>query len=581
MLQDRSYQTEAVGAIYNYFATKKGNPLVAMPTGTGKSIVIARFLESIFRSYPNQRVLVLTHVKELIEQNYDKLKTVWPNAPAGINSAGLGRNDFLHPIIFAGIASVAKKAMYFGHVDLVLIDEAHLLSPNENTMYQKFLSELLKTNPAMKVIGFTATKWRLGHGDITEGEGAIFTDTCFDITTMHAFNRLIAEGYLAPLIPKHTRALLDVDGVHMRGGEYIQSELQNAVDRDEITAAALREALEMGHDRRHWLIFCAGVEHAINVAQMLTSMGFPCATVHSKMTDAERDKNIADFKAGRVRAITNNNVLTTGFDMPGIDLILMLRPTASPVLWVQMLGRGTRPFSCAEWTKENCLVLDFAGNTRRLGPINDPVVPRRKGQKGGEAPVKLCGSCATYNHASVRFCVCCGQEFIVQTKLKAAASTEQLIKGDTPIVEVFKVDHITYAVHRKHDVPDMIRVSYYCGLRMFNEFVCIEHEGFAGRKARHWWRDRTETPMPATTAEALEIADTLKPATHLRMWVNKKYPEILKTCFDNTAFGTVESDGVLPSIEPTGVPTENIIKPNLPTKQAYEVTDQYDDDIPF
>jgi DNA repair protein RadD len=166
--------------------------------------------------------------------------------------------------------------------------------------------------------------------------------------------------------------------------------------------------------------------------------------------------------------------------------------------------------------------------------------------------------------------------------LKAAASTEQLIKGDTPIVEVFKVDHITYAVHRKHDVPDMIRVSYYCGLRMFNEFVCIEHEGFAGRKARHWWRDRTDTPMPATTAEALEIADTLKPATHLRMWVNKKYHEILKTCFDNTAFGTVEADGELPSIEPTGKLTDlNIIKPNLPSKQTYPVTDQYDDDIPF
>jgi len=147
LIQSRSYQSEAVGAIYNYFATKQGNPLVAMPTGTGKSVVIAMFLESIFRAYPNQRVLVLTHVKELIEQNYDKLKTVWPNAPAGINSAGLGRNDFLHPIIFAGIASVAKKAMYFGHVDLVLIDEAHLLSPNENTMYQKFLSELMKINP--------------------------------------------------------------------------------------------------------------------------------------------------------------------------------------------------------------------------------------------------------------------------------------------------------------------------------------------------------------------------------------------------------------------------------------------------
>lgn len=537
LLTPRSYQIECVDSLYSYFSEFVGNPVCALPTGTGKSVVIAMFLESIYKLYPRQKVLILTHVKELIQQNYSKLLAVWPNAPAGVNSAGLGQRDIHLPIIFAGIGSVAKYWSSFGHVDLVIIDEAHLVSPTEETMYQMFLKGLKSINPLMKVIGFTATPWRLGHGRITED--GIFTDLAFDITGLAPFNRLIAEGYLAPLTPKKTASTLNVDGVHMRGGEFIPGELQNAVDRDEITASALREAMEKGSDRKHWLIFASGVQHAQNIADMLTNFGEPCVAVHSKMPDSVRDKNIADFRSGRVRAVVNNNVLTTGFDMPGIDLILMLRPTASPVLWVQMLGRGTRP--CPEEQKVDCLVLDFAGNTRRLGPINDPVIPKKKGAKGGDAPIKLCDVCATYNHASVRFCTCCGTEFLQAVKLKQAASSEQLIKGDLPVVEVFKIDHITVAQHDKAGRPPAMKISYYCGLHLFDEYVCIEHDGYAGRKARIWWKERTAEAVPRTTLEAMMLAEHLKTPTHLRIWINKKYPEIMAHCFDGTAFGSQEA----------------------------------------
>ena len=173
-----------------------------MPTGTGKSLVIAGFLESIYRQYPMQKVLVLTHVKELIEQNCEKLLALWPTAPAGVFSAGLKRKDIHDRIIFAGIASIAKHAEKFGCVHLVIIDEAHLVSPSEETMYHKFLAALRVVNPHIKVIGLTATPWRLGQGKITED--GIFTDVCFDITSISAFNRLIQEGYLSPLIPRRT-----------------------------------------------------------------------------------------------------------------------------------------------------------------------------------------------------------------------------------------------------------------------------------------------------------------------------------------------------------------------------------------
>ncbi len=598
MIRDRSYQIEAVNSVWSYFGSKSGNPVIAMPTGTGKSVVIARFLQSVFNSYPSQRVMMLTHVKELIQQNFEKLQMVWKFAPCGVYSAGLGRKEHNRPITFAGIASVAKVWSLFGHIDLIIIDEAHLVSPSEATMYQNFIRGLLSINPMLKVIGLTATPWRLGHGHITDPvvkpdgseEPSIFTDVCFDITGIEAFNRLIAEGYLSPLVPKRTKIVLDIEGVHMRGGEFIEKELQTAVDKDELTYAALKEAMELGHDRKKWLIFASGTDHADHIADMLNSLGVPTGCVHSKREG--RDQTIKDFKAGLLRAVVNNNVLTTGFDDHEIDMIVVLRPTASSVLWVQMLGRGTRPLyapgfdldtiegrlaSIEAGGKRNCLVLDYAGNTPRLGPVNDPVVPRRKGQKGGDAPVKECPVCMCYVHASLRWCngempdgSACTHEFKFETKLKQSASTADLIAGDMPVTEVRAVDHISIAVHSKEGVPDMLKVSYFCGLQMYQEYVCVGHSNFAGKKARQWWRARTDEEMPNDARAALEKAVKLKPATHLRIWVNKKYPEILATCFDGTAFGTI-----LPSdyYEPPPVAGG--------TSTASKRTPYDDDEIPF
>lgn len=566
-MKPRSYQLEAVQSIYDYFGYASGNPLIAMPTGTGKSVVIAMFLQSVFHSYPTQRVLILTHVKELIVQNYEKLRAIWSQAPAGIYSAGLNRRETHYNITFGGIASVAKRWKDFGFVDLVIIDEAHLVSPNDETMYQRFLKGLMETNPYLKVIGLTATPWRLGHGKLTDPvhvNGAtvpsLFTDICFDITGVEAFNRLIAEGFLSPVVPKATTSKLDVDGVHMRGGEFIPKELQLAVDKHEVTVAAVKEAMESGWNRQHWLVFAAGVDHAIHTAEVLNSMDIPAVAIHSKLSNAERDKAIEGFKNGEYRAAVNNNVLTTGFDFPAIDLIVCLRPTASTVLWVQMLGRGTRPCE----GKDNCLVLDFAGNTKRLGPINDPVLPRRKGEKGGEAPVKECPVCHTYVHAGKKFCdgimpdgKDCKHEFTFQTKFTQGASSGQLIKGDLPIVEVFDVDHVTYAIHTKAGRPPMLKVSYYCGYRMFNEYVCPEHPDYAGRKARIWWKERSSMEMPTSTLAALDLSGTLKTPTQLRIWINKKYPEILAFCYDGTAFGAKgKIDAALPTQIQTTEPVE-------------------------
>lgn len=347
MIALRPYQRDALDGLYAYWEREKGNPLIVAPTGSGKSILIATFVREARENFPGTRFLIATHVKELIAQNFSAMLRAWPTAPAGIYSAGLGQRSIGQPIIFCGIQSVHARAEIFGHVDLLLVDEAHLIPRNSDTMYGRFIAALRKINPAMKVVGFTATPYRLDSGRLDKGDTRIFDGIAFDI----GIARLVDEGHLAPLVSKATETALDVSGVKKRGGEYIEAELQKAVDKEGVTEKAVAEIVRYGETRKSWLLFCAGVDHARHVAEALVRLGINAAFVHGGMADRERDRALSAFKAGQLRAVANANLLTTGFDHPTLDLIALLRPTLSTGLYVQMLGRGMRPAP----GKENCI----------------------------------------------------------------------------------------------------------------------------------------------------------------------------------------------------------------------------------
>lgn len=550
----REYQDYAVGSIVSYFVEgNSGNPVVAMPTGTGKSLVIAEFVRHVFEQWTGQRVIMLTHVKELIEQNYDKLMQIWPTAPAGIYSAGVGRKELNYPITYAGIQSIVNVVHLCGHIDLVIVDECHLIPKKSNTMYRKFINFLLKVNPKLKVIGLTATPYRVGMGLITDEDG-LFDDICCDMTSLEAFNWFFEEGYLATLVPRRTNTQINVEGIGTQQGDFKQKELQEASDQELITHAAVAEMVQAADDenRKHWLIFGTGVDHVNNIVTELHNQGVSAACVHSKMSTNERDENIRAFLAGEFTALVNNGVLTTGFDAPSVDLIGVLRATKSPGLWVQIMGRGTRPFYAKGYDltdkqgrlsaimfseKPDCLVMDFAGNTKRLGPINDPVLPKAKGKGGGEAPVRECERCRTMFHASLQVCPQCGMEYPPEIKFRAKASSDALIaktkKEVVPEVAVYTVDMLTYKLRSgRIGKPGFIEVTYQCGLRRFKQPLCLEHEGFAGKKARDWWRKATGcdegTLIPKTLSDAIQRWGECETPENIRVWSNKKpYPEIM------------------------------------------------------
>lgn len=523
----RPYQQDAVTAVCDYFKTHNGNPIVAMPTGTGKSLVIGALIK-LAMPFKHQRVLVLTHVKELLEQNCKIARAMIPNVDAGMYSAGLNKRDTNNRVIFGGIASIHTRPDELGKFDLMLIDECHLISNNTNSMYQQFITAQKALNKKIRIVGFSATPYRFKGGLLVDG--TVFDAICYDLTSLKAFNKLVDDKFLAPLIAHETSTTLSITNVGTRGGELIPGQLQRAVDTDPITRKVVRELVNKGQNRHHWLIFATGINHCDNVVKALIAAGITATAVHGRMDTPERSKNIAAFKSGEIRALVNNNILTTGFDCPDIDLIGLLRPTLSPGLWVQMLGRGTRIHP----NKENCLVLDFAGNSHRLGPINDVILPAwRKGKKTkGTAPVKTCENCQTINHASVRECVLCGTTFPTVNKLIPVASTKAVMAGTKPLCKTVAVQKVFYVKHSKTAyTPSTMKVSYVCGVKIYNEWICVEHKGYALRKAREWWLKRATSQLPKTVDEALKLSASLAIPQKITVALNNKYPVILNTFF--------------------------------------------------
>lgn len=512
-MQLRDYQQEAIDATFEWWRGGGGNPLIVAPTGAGKSIILAAFIKRCVDDYPGTRIVLATHQKELIQQDYAALMRLWPEAPAGIYSAGLARRQANRAITFAGIQTVAKRADEFGFVDILMVDECHLIPRKGTTQYQRFIEGLRETNPNLKVVGLTATPFRLDSGRLDAGEGAIFDGIAYDIP----IPMLVERGYLAPLVSKSPSFVFDTKGLHTRGGDFIEKEMAARFNTDDVTKQAVREICQLGRDRKSWLLFCISIEHAAAVRDELRAQGVAAEMVTGKTSGGERSRILADFKAGRVRAITNVNVLTTGFDAPATDLLAFLRPTQSLGLYMQMAGRAMRIAD----GKDNGLVLDYAGNVMRHGPVDAvnvssaaPGKSKDPNAEPGEVPAKTCPECSTILFIAARECSDCGYVFPEpEPKIEREASTAAIMNMTAeddwrPVTDFALRRHIK----RGGNTP-MIFVDYLIDGRVVSEPFCPEHVGFPRQKAVQWWHQMAGTTPPNTVAEALEReAEIRRPA---------------------------------------------------------------------
>ena len=581
----RGYQQIAVNAVYDYLRKSDLNPCVVLPTGAGKSIVIAKIVTDAVTLWQG-RCLILAHVKELLEQNATKIAALCPEIDIGIFSAGLNSRNTKERVIVAGIQSVYDKAAQLGSFDLVLIDEAHLIPPDGDGMYRSFLDDMKKINPNIRLIGMTATPYRLKGGLICRKEN-LLNEVCCEI----GVRELIVAGYLSKLRSKNGKYKADLDNLHIRGGEFVAEDVEKAMDNERLVTASCREIAELCKDRKKVLIFASSIDHCRHIAETIREQTHEeCGIVTGHTPKLERaeildrfrgitQKNLFGEAKPELKYLVNVGVLTTGFDAPAIDCVAILRPTNSAGLYYQMVGRGFR--LSPDTGKTDCLILDYGGNIMRHGPVDMIRItenPRRKGNGG--APVRECPQCQSVFPAGRTACPDCGYEFPREERElrhDSRACSDGILSGESSELE-YPVKDVYYCTHTKRNAdegtPKTMRIDYMIGFNDFQaEWVCPEHTGYARRKFEKWWRERTEIDPPGTAAECVQIAQKgylKKPvAITVKTTAGQRFPEIVKYMFAENEPDAEEAALIAALAEDTA---EGI------TAAKIELTDE---DVPF
>ena len=356
--QLRAYQQEAVKRVVHHFRATSDPAVVVLPTGSGKSLVIAE-LARLARG----RVLVLAHVRELVEQNHAKYQAY--GLVADIFSAGLKRKEASRQVVFGSVQSVVRNLAQFNDASftLLVIDECHRVSLEEDSSYRQVIDHLQRQNPQLKILGLTATPFRLGqgfiyhrhyHGMVRGGEESFFTDCVFE----QPLRLMVKQGFLAA--PR--RLDMAIEGYDFSAlapsssGLFREEELNRVVAGSRATPGIIAQVVEQAADCQGVMIFAATVAHAEEIMGYLPAE--QSALITGATLSAERTALIDAFKARKLKYLVNVAVLTTGFDAPHVDLIAILRPTESVSLYQQIVGRGLR----LSPGKEACLILDYAGN---------------------------------------------------------------------------------------------------------------------------------------------------------------------------------------------------------------------------
>ena len=405
----RFYQTEAIDSVQPL----EGRKLIVIPTGGGKSYIAGRLASDSVMFVG--RVLVLVHVKELVEQDAEAILKADMLADMGIICAGIDPRELSDDLIeylgrldaditVASVQSVYKKLQYWDDIGLIIVDEAHRITPVGGKLY----TAVFKRFPDVPVVGLTATPFRMGTGYLHKGDNALFDAIAYEIS--HA--ELVELGYLVPFANKGSDLAYDDEKLKKVGGEFSQASLAKLTKDGAKTRKIVSQFVQRARERNHWLVFAMSVRHAKMIKEFLAEEGIEAGIIYDDMhkDGLSRDDEIALFKMGIYRALINVNVLTTGFDFPALDCVVLCRPIASPVLFIQCIGRGTR--LSPDTGKMDCLVLDYGGNVARHGDFSSPdITPVKKSKKRKE-----CENCGERNTTGARQCAACGHKFIEMFK---------------------------------------------------------------------------------------------------------------------------------------------------------------------
>lgn len=557
----RPYQEDVLRTIWEALPTDQFI-LIQAATGSGKTICFSELIKRLLSQWPNIRIGILAHRRELITQAQDKLLKVWPDAPIGIACASVSNDiDTDKPIVIGSIQTLSRRTGTTAPFDLVIVDEAHKIpGMNINSQYKTWIETMIRYNPKTRILGMTATPFRLSQGYIygtacKPGNINLFPDLHYRIS----ISDLQKDGYLCGYRAKATTDISsDLSGVR-KTGDYNVGDLSIVMSKQQHVGSAVAALNEHAADRRHVIVFAVTIAHAEKLRE---AFGEQATIIHSELNDNARYQALSDFESGKIRIIVNVMVLSEGFDSPAVDCIIMCRPTMSPGLFIQMVGRGLRPHP----DKTDVLILDLANNCQTHGDPNNPKVeiPGRTKKKLSvieEKKIKRCPNCDEVVEPRETICSVCGWEFVTERNDPVILTDYQFkkVKSASMVAEISDIEMSKYVSKKGNLMIKAVITAWVPGSinpHFINHFMIFGDEGhpYAISKNRAAWRKITGDEPPKSAQEGIERQEEFKTALGTHGWI--------EICEENK-FMKIEKWKVDPPPADYLIPAQEITEPPL------------------
>lgn len=540
----RPYQVSALDALHAAIQ-ERDILLLQAATGAGKTVMIVRLINKYFHDHPGRNFLVVMHKKELVEQfvkSFFKFSDI-PLADIGIACAGVNKTVSVgRRVTVASVQTLVNHLDKFPGADLVVVDETHRIGHDFASQYQKLMQTLRDYKPHHKVIGVTATAYRLGHG-------MIYGDRCKpgrtnffpELTHRVTYKELVENNHLMPLrgfITSHESITEDLKAVKV-SGDYNLGQLGDVMSNARHIDSAVDGYEKYGLEHNSVCVFACTIEHAELLCEAFNKRGHRAVSIHSQLPPLVRDANLRAWQSGEVKVAVSINILVEGFDFPALSCLVFCRPTKSPTLYIQGIGRILRTSP----GKKEALLIDLTDNTLEFGlDIDNPkfTIPRNADGEGGDAPTKVCPGemndgtvCAEPVHAALKYCPVCGYEFETTEEVQAAMGEMKKVDfNKLPDPEPYDVERVEYEAHEsRNSGKTLIKATYFTGYLnpKFHEWICLpdNYDGFAVNQARAWWEERTNEPFPETVEEFLFLSDTLMQPARIITVKEGKYHRVI------------------------------------------------------
>lgn len=564
----RSYQSRALDALHEAIQ-EEDILLLQAATGAGKTVMVVRMIQRYFSDHPDRSFLILMHKKELVEQflkSFQKFSDI-DLRDIGVACAGVSKDvDTEKRVTIASVQTLSNHLNTYPGADLIVVDETHRIGHDHDSQYRVLLDKLHEYKPHRKVIGVTATAYRLGHGMIYGEKCKPGLVNFFPrLTHRVTYAELVEEGHLMALTGRvASAASLTEDLKHVDvSGDYNLGQLGQVMGKTTHVTAAVDGYEEYGLHHDSVCVFACTIEHVGHLCRAFNERGHKAVPIHSKLSPVEREANLKSWQTGQVKIAVSVNILVEGFDFPALSCLIFCRPTKSPTVYVQAIGRILRK---AEG-KEEALLIDLTDNTLSFGlNLDEPLFTIPKGGGNGEAPQKVCPGfmddgtlCGAVLHASLLYCHHCGYKFVLDEVVESKLGEMMHVKfgkeqKEKPPPQKLEVTYVDYQNHESRSSgKNLVKVTYECGLTSVSEYICLpdHYGGFAVDKARKWWERRTSEQFPESVEEFLFLCDELDKPYAIEVEKDGKFDRIVEHHFsgedlDNLAvddFETMEESG--------------------------------------